>query len=52
MNYRVSCFTALYAEAELGWSRERADTHIARVWEPDDIWSAFLQRVRGGWRGA
>jgi protein tyrosine phosphatase (PTP) superfamily phosphohydrolase (DUF442 family) len=49
MNYRVSCFTALYAEAELGWSRERSDAHVAQVWEPDETWSAFLRRVRGGW---
>ena len=48
MNYRVSCFAALYGEAELGWTRERANAHIVRVWQPDEIWSAFLARVRGG----
>ena len=50
MNYRVSCFTALYGEAELGWSRERADAHIAQVWQPDEVWSAFLESVREGIR--
>ena len=45
-NYRVSCFVALYAEAELGWSREQADAHIARVWEPNATWLAFLRAVR------
>ena len=47
MNFRVSCFVALYGEAELGWSRERADAHIRRLWEPNDVWQAFLGRVRG-----
>lgn len=45
-NYRVSCFVALYGEAELGWSRAQADAHVARVWEPNDTWLAFLRAVR------
>jgi len=45
-NYRVSCFVALYGEAELGWSRAEADAHVARVWEPNDTWLAFLRTVR------
>lgn len=45
-NYRVSCFVALYGEAELGWSRAQADAHVARVWEPNATWLAFLQAVR------
>jgi uncharacterized protein (TIGR01244 family) len=46
MNYRVSCFTALYGETSLGWSRERADAHVRRLWQPDEAWSAFMDRVR------
>ena len=46
MNYRVSCFTALWAERELGWSRERADGWIRRQWQTDAVWSDFLARVR------
>lgn len=46
MNYRAACFTALYGERELGWSRERADAHVRRSWEPDPVWSAFLARLR------
>ncbi len=46
MNYRVSCFVALYGEAELGWTRARADSHIRRLWEPNAAWQAFLGRVR------
>jgi protein tyrosine phosphatase (PTP) superfamily phosphohydrolase (DUF442 family) len=45
-NYRVSCFTALYGQAELGWTLEQADAHVRRVWEPNDIWSAFMTEVR------
>jgi protein tyrosine phosphatase (PTP) superfamily phosphohydrolase (DUF442 family) len=46
MNYRVSCFLALYGESHLGWTREVADQHIARVWEPDPTWRAFLAWMR------
>ena len=46
MNMRVSCFLALYGEAELGWSREQADEHVRLVWEPDDVWRDFLERTR------
>ena len=45
-NYRVSCFVALFGEAELGWSREQADAHVRRLWEPDDVWRAFMTRLR------
>jgi len=45
-NYRVSCFLALYGEARLGWSRQRADAHIRRAWEPDPVWTAFLAASR------
>ena len=45
-NYRVSCFVALYAEAELGWSRTQADALVASVWEPNATWLAFLRAVR------
>jgi len=45
-NYRVSCFVALFAEAHLGWSREQADAHVRRLWEPDEVWRAFIARVR------
>jgi protein tyrosine phosphatase (PTP) superfamily phosphohydrolase (DUF442 family) len=46
MNFRVACFVALYGEAELGWSRERADAHIRRLWQPNEAWQAFLGQVR------
>ncbi len=46
LNYRVSCFMALFGERHLGWSREHADQHIQRVWTPDEVWSRFLGDVR------
>jgi protein tyrosine phosphatase (PTP) superfamily phosphohydrolase (DUF442 family) len=45
-NYRVSCFVALFGEAHLGWSREQADAHVRRLWEPDEVWRTFMARVR------
>ena len=39
-------FTALYGECELGWTRELADAHVRRVWEPNDNWRAFMAEVR------
>jgi protein tyrosine phosphatase (PTP) superfamily phosphohydrolase (DUF442 family) len=46
MNMRVSCFMALYGEAELGWSRTEADAHVRRIWEPNEVWSAYLEQMR------
>lgn len=41
-NMRVSVFTAIYGTRRMGWSKARAAEHIAEVWEPDEIWRAFL----------
>ena len=45
-NYRVSSCMAIYAEKRLGWSRERADQHACRLWEPNDVWRAFVRDCR------
>jgi len=45
-NYRVACFVGLFGEARLGWSREQANDHIARIWQPDAAWSTFLDEAR------
>jgi hypothetical protein len=45
-NWRVSAFVSLYGELRWGWSRERADAHIASLWQPDEVWSAFIAGVR------
>ena len=46
-NYRVTAFMALFGEKQLGWDRAKADAFIAQVWQPDRVWSAFLEQMRG-----
>lgn len=41
-NYRASSFAALYAFRRLGWDRERAETFLAKVWNPSAVWRSFL----------
>ena len=50
-NYRVSSFVALYGESRLGWTREDADAHIRKVWEPNGTWARFLDEVRHSYGG-
>jgi protein tyrosine phosphatase (PTP) superfamily phosphohydrolase (DUF442 family) len=45
-NFRVSVFVALWGELRLGWTRERADRHVERLWRPSQGWAAFLERCR------
>ena len=45
-NNRVSIFIALYGEAILGWSREKADAIIEYIWKPDEVWNSFLVSAR------
>ena len=45
-NFRVSTFVALYGELRLGWPRARADALAHALWQPNDIWRAFIERVR------
>lgn len=47
MNYRASAFVALYGELKLSWSREVANLHAKRFWELDDVWSNFMEKIRG-----
>ena len=47
-NYRVSAFVAIYGETRLGWTREHADAHIRKVWEPNATWARFLADARLG----
>jgi hypothetical protein len=37
---------AIYGEMRLGWSRQHADRHACRLWEPNDVWRAFLRDCR------
>jgi protein tyrosine phosphatase (PTP) superfamily phosphohydrolase (DUF442 family) len=45
-NYRVSSFVALYHEARHGWSPQRGDAHMQRVWEPNETWTRFIAESR------
>ena len=45
-NYRVSSFVSLYGQARLGWTSAQATAHIQRLWEPNAVWAAFIERAR------
>jgi len=44
-NYRVPVFLALYRIQRKGWAREEAFSRMREVWEPDEIWQAFIEDV-------
>jgi protein tyrosine phosphatase (PTP) superfamily phosphohydrolase (DUF442 family) len=44
-NYRVSCFLAIYRVAKLGWSKEEAMSELSRLWEPNEIWTSFIDNA-------
>jgi protein tyrosine phosphatase (PTP) superfamily phosphohydrolase (DUF442 family) len=46
LNWRVSAFVALYGEFHLGWPRPTADSHMRTFWEPNDVWTKFVQDCR------
>jgi protein tyrosine phosphatase (PTP) superfamily phosphohydrolase (DUF442 family) len=41
-NYRATSFAALYAVRRLGWERSQAEAFLAKVWQPNPVWRAFL----------
>lgn len=41
-NKRVSAFIALYRILRLGWPRDAAFAEMHAVWEPDAVWTRFL----------
>lgn len=43
-NYRVSCFVGLYGRSRWGWSAERAQKLMAKVWTPDEVWTRFIRQ--------
>jgi len=45
-NKRVSIFVSLYGEAKLNWSREKSDTIIKQIWQPDEVWYSFIAYAR------
>lgn len=41
-NYRVSAFMAIYRVKTLGWNYGDALAEVRTIWEPDAVWSRFL----------
>ena len=44
-NMRVSVFLALYRILRLGWPQDLALDQIREVWEPNTVWSSFIQHA-------
>jgi len=47
-NYRVTAFIGLYRVIREGWSPEKAFEPMRSVWEPDEVWKAFIARMLDG----
>lgn len=45
-NMRVSSFVSLYGQARLGWPLEKARALIGRVWQPNEVWTRFIESAR------
>jgi protein tyrosine phosphatase (PTP) superfamily phosphohydrolase (DUF442 family) len=50
-NWRVSAFVALYRIKTLGWPAEAALTDLRQVWEPDAVWTRFIEEQLGQDKG-
>jgi len=50
-NKRVTAFLGLYRIVRLGWDPEEAFALMHSVWEPDVVWSQFIERVLEKHRG-
>lgn len=44
-NKRASCFVGLWGKFFLGWSKNEVDEYISNVWEPDQVWSSFMDKM-------
>lgn len=44
-NMRVSVFLALYRMLHLDWNYADAMAEVTDIWEPDDVWQAFIQQA-------
>ena len=42
-NIRVSVFLGLYRVIEQRWEREVAFAQLSELWQPDEVWSAFIE---------
>ena len=41
-NMRVTAFLGLYRVLRQGWEQQRAFEVMRSVWEPNDVWTAFI----------
>ena len=46
-NYRATAFLGIYRLLREGWDYPQAFELLATVWEPDDVWSAFILECLG-----
>jgi uncharacterized protein (TIGR01244 family) len=44
-NLRVTCFLGLYRVLRLGWDKDAAFEPMRRMWQPDEVWSAFIDQA-------
>ncbi|MDB5871488.1 MAG: hypothetical protein JWQ07_930 [Ramlibacter sp.] len=44
-NIRVSAFLGLYRVIKQGWTRERAFELMHGLWEPNEVWAAFIEQM-------
>ncbi len=44
-NYRVSSFVTIYRILYQGWDKQEALKDLHRIWNPNDIWQAFIDHV-------
>jgi protein tyrosine phosphatase (PTP) superfamily phosphohydrolase (DUF442 family) len=50
-NFRVTAFLGLYRVIRLGWPEESAFQLMRSVWEPDEVWKAFIEEQLRSNRG-
>jgi uncharacterized protein (TIGR01244 family) len=44
-NMRVSAFLGLYRVIRQGWPRERAFELMDGLWQPNEVWAAFIEQA-------
>jgi uncharacterized protein (TIGR01244 family) len=43
LNWRVSAFFYRYRRDVLGMGEEAARAHMDKIWQPDEVWAAFIR---------
>jgi len=47
-NMRVSAFLGLYRVLRQGWPKDKAFELMRGLWEPNEVWSAFIAKALAG----